>query len=86
MIALRFIRLTLTIVYSLALLPAIFLGWAAYSDYSYRGCPGEAIGQCSDAVATMQILSGFLIVGGLICLALWIFERNLAPAKVESDA
>ena len=86
MSALRFTRLTLIVVYFLALLPAIFLGWVAYSDYDYRGCPGEAISQCDDATTTMQILSSFLVVGGLFCLALWIVERNLTPAKVQSDA
>jgi hypothetical protein len=83
---LRFTRLTLTVVYFFALLPVTFLGWVAYSDYDYRGCPGEAISQCSDAATTMQASSGIFIVGGVICLALWIIERKLAPAKVEADA
>jgi hypothetical protein len=82
----RFIRLTLTALYSVGLIPVVFLGWAAYSDYGFRGCPGEGISQCSDAEATMQIMLGFLIFGGLLCLALWAFERKMAPTRVESNA
>jgi hypothetical protein len=83
---LRLIRLALTALYSVALIPAMFLGWAAYSDYGFRGCPGEGIGQCSDAVTTMQIMFSFLIFGGLLCLALWALERKMVPTKVESNA
>jgi hypothetical protein len=67
-------------------IPTAFLGWAAYSDYSYRGCPGEGINQCSDAMGTMQIMLGFLIIGGSMCLALRAFERKMVPTKVELNA
>jgi hypothetical protein len=84
--AFRFFRLGLTALYGVMLIPAVFVFWAACSDYIDRGCPGEGINQCSDAMGTMQIILGFLIIGGSVCLALRAYERKMVPTKVELNA
>lgn len=57
------VGITLSVVYLLVLAPVLFFGWVAYSDYGYRGCPSEAIGQCSDAETMMGFAIAYLAVG-----------------------
>jgi uncharacterized membrane protein len=78
-------RLLLTVGYFVALLPMLFIGWAAYSDYNYRGCPGEAISQCSDAVSAIPIAIGYSAVS-LLVLMLWLLPMFVGKRKDAGNA
>jgi uncharacterized membrane protein len=78
-------RLLLTVGYFVALLPVLFIGWAAYSDYNYRGCPGEAISQCSDAESAISIAIGYSAVS-LLVLMLWLLPMFVGKRKDVGNA
>jgi hypothetical protein len=76
----------LAAIYSLLLFPVLFFGWAAYSDYNYLGCPGEAISQCGDAENTMWVTAAYLGVGAVIAVALWLASKFMRSRKVTTNA
>ena len=64
----RNLRILVTALYLVLLVPAGLFGAAAYGDYSYLDCPGA--NQCEDALTMMQ-LAGLFAVGGFALLAAW---------------
>ena len=80
----KFLRILLTGLYVLLLIPAGVFGLAAYSDYSSLNCPGA--NQCTDALLVWQSAAAFGVGGLIIIGLLWLVRPSTNRRETESNA
>ena len=72
------------VAYAAMLLPALLVGFAAYSDYHYRGCP-EAM-QCSDAGSVATSVFIYVLAAPFVWFGFRALRKAAASRGGEVDA
>ncbi len=80
----RAARFTLMALYVVLLMPVLYFGAAAYSDYRNLGCPGAW--QCGDASLIVKIAVLYVLVAPAIWFAFALLQRRQRPSKGAADA
>ena len=70
--------------YAVTLLPVLLLGFVAYSDQQYRGCPGAM--QCSDAGSVVGLASIYVLAAPLAWFGFRALRKAAASRGGEVDA
>jgi hypothetical protein len=79
--AARFILMTL---YFVLLVPVLYFGTAAYSDYRNLGCPGAW--QCGDASLIVEIAVLYVLAAPMIWFGFKLLQKRRRVSRGAVDA
>jgi hypothetical protein len=72
--------------YGLSLIPVLFVGGAALSDFGFRGCREFEAVQCSDARTVMSIILLYLLICPIFWIGTGVWRKRIGARGGDQNA